>query len=547
MSNINLAGSQENNNSGSGETEKEDELTEKCQDLEDQKSSSPEKTALSTTTSNNQLDKESLQLKVEQIHEAHMNNPGSDSEDDDHIEDEHGRKIYLKLALPDSITLDDIEGWQVSLLGSGRNPRRNQMKMPGDRSIASGPLVGQYMISMPGNQNMVQMGQHSNQNSPNLNNQGIHIGGHMKYQNNRGLIMSQGAHLHNNRNQSPAGIQNHGQRVRQTSESSSYSNYAGVQRWDQPHMGYVNNQYQYDQFRNQGLPPGKMPTSPLINPSQQNFLNDTTHSNTNHSSTSGISINNPVSNSASNSGTGVNTPTAGSWQNQPNNLNQLSNNMNYISTPTIQIGQQGNNNTPSININSGQGNQNQGQTQYINISQINPNAIQQQQRTRNLSSSQNLGGITIGTAESPAILNTNTGQIGINANASLSGTGYMSDAGPYSGPSSLQNSHPLGGIVPGTSPDISALNREVTKVGSYTGITNNGPISNMLSPNIISGMSMQGNVPILNATNPINLNTNQQGNQNQQQQTQININQNNNLPKIKPLQTLQIARLQLLQ
>lgn len=49
-----------------------------------------------------------------------------DEEDDENVQtDEHGRKIYIKLALPDTITLADIEGWQVSLLGSGRNPRRN--------------------------------------------------------------------------------------------------------------------------------------------------------------------------------------------------------------------------------------------------------------------------------------------------------------------------------------------------------------------------------------------------------------------------------------
>lgn len=75
-----------------------------------------------------------------------------------------------RLTLPDSVKITDLEGWQVSLLGSGRNPRRQAKKNPGtevgsgswDRSTSPRRYMGP-----PGNQSSHnQGGYHSPNSSP---------------------------------------------------------------------------------------------------------------------------------------------------------------------------------------------------------------------------------------------------------------------------------------------------------------------------------------------------------------------------------------------
>ena len=83
----------------------------------------------------------------DQEHEVDHNSDSDLDGEDDHIEDEHGRKIHMKLALPETITLEDIEGWQVSLLGSGRNPRRNTGKPQPQGVVRMGKLTNVGMNS----------------------------------------------------------------------------------------------------------------------------------------------------------------------------------------------------------------------------------------------------------------------------------------------------------------------------------------------------------------------------------------------------------------
>ena len=63
------------------------------------------------------------------VEDEMINNPEEQQIEDEMIASinqaqEENKKFHMKLQLPESIKLEDIEGWQVCLLGSGRNPRR---------------------------------------------------------------------------------------------------------------------------------------------------------------------------------------------------------------------------------------------------------------------------------------------------------------------------------------------------------------------------------------------------------------------------------------
>ena len=68
-----------------------------------------------------------IELEQNTIVERNVGVDDDDALSDD--DDESGGK--MKLQLPDSLGLEDLQGWQVSLLGSGRNPRRHAKKAGG--------------------------------------------------------------------------------------------------------------------------------------------------------------------------------------------------------------------------------------------------------------------------------------------------------------------------------------------------------------------------------------------------------------------------------